>query len=235
MDSRLFECLAARQVSEDGHLEEAESLPSLYPRSSRPCRCASVGGRGITRSMRRIVLTGVCAMFLVLAVAGAADAYTIKGGDRWHRQMVKELLDYNPDLLAIVQNVWPNFTVNINYGGRAAKGSIDVNIRKSGKAFSDQVLHEFGHEVQLAADAKGGIPQIDNPWRQEMRDRGYPESKWVWRSCYPYYGRMSPHECFAENLGMLWPAKYHYAPDTKLAKLTQAEMWAFLKEAGALP
>lgn len=135
----------------------------------------------------------------------------------------------------MVEEVWPDFTVNINYGGRAMKGSIDVNIRKWGKVFTDMVIHEFGHEVQLAADAKGGRPEIDSAWRQELIDRGYAESTWVWKFCYPYYGRKNPFECFAENMSTLWPVKYHYATDTKLAKLTSYEMLAFLTDTGVLP
>jgi hypothetical protein len=198
-------------------------------------RHAGSSGRGAIRAMRRVVLTAVCTMVIVLAVAGVANAYTIKGGYNWQRQMVKEVLDLHPELVAAVQEVWPNFTVNINYGGRAMKGYIDVNIRRSGKAFTDMVIHEFGHEVQLAADAKGGRPEIDSAWRQELIERGYPESMWVWKFSYPYYGRRSPHECFTENLSMLWPAKYHYAPDTKLARVTADEMLAFLTDTGVLP
>jgi hypothetical protein len=196
-------------------------------RSDRP--------RGVARAARRIAITAVCAVVLLLAVAGVANAYTIKGGYAWQRQMVKEVLDYNPALLAVVQDVWPNFTVNINYGGRAIKGSIDVSIRKWGKSFTDQVIHEFGHEVQLAADVKGGRPEIDCAWDLELTERGYPEATWVYKYCYPYYGRKNPFECFTENLSLLWPDKYHYAPDTRLAKLTAAEMKAFLVDTGVLP
>ncbi len=235
MTKSLLGRLAVRHLSSHGRLVEAEVPPPLLLcRTQRPnSRC--MGSRGFTRGMWRVVLIGVCTIVLVLSVAGAADAYTIKGGDRWHRRMVSEVLDYHPELLAIVQEVWPNFTVNINYGGRAVKGSIDVCILKSGKVFTDQVLHEFGHEVQLAADAKGGRPQIDAAWDLELTRRGYPESKWVYRFCYPYYGRKNPFECFAENFGMLWPAKYHYPPDTRLAKLTQREMWSFFYNSGVLP
>jgi hypothetical protein len=235
MNSSLYNHLAVRHVSSNGRLVEAGSPLPLSFSSSKCRRSTSVGGRGVTRGMRRIVLAVVCTIVLVLAMAGAANAYTIKGGDKWHRQMVKEVLEYHPELLAIVEGVWPNFTVNINYGGRASKGSIDVNIRKSGKVFTDQVLHEFGHEVQLAADAKGGLPQIDSAWDQEVTSRGYPESTWVFKISYPYYGRKNVFENFAENFSMLFPTKYHYAPDTKLARLTADEMWAFLSETGVLP
>jgi hypothetical protein len=194
-------------------------------------------GRQRTRArvVARAVAMGLSVTFLVLALAGTATAYTVTGGTKLQRQMVKEVLEYNPELLALVENVWPDFTVRINYGGKAGRGIIDVNIRRHGRSFNDQVIHEFGHEVQLAADAKGGVPQIDNPWRQELIDRGFPESTWVWRLAYPHYGRLNPFECFAENIGMLWPADYHYAPDTKLARLTAQEMWAFLDETGVLP
>lgn len=235
MDSQLFDRLAARHISPNGRLAEVKSPPPQSFSSSECRRSASVGGRGITRVMRRIVFTALCTIVLVLAVAGVANAYTIKGGDRWHRQMVKEVLDVHPELVAIIEEVWPSFTININYGGRAMKGCMDVNIRKSGKVFTDMVIHELGHEVQLAADAKGGKPEIDCAWDQELIGRGYPESKWVYKFCYPYYGRMNPFECFAENFGMLWPTKYHYAPDTRLAKLTADEMLAFLTDTGVLP
>jgi hypothetical protein len=198
-------------------------------------RSPSPGVRRAGHAARRLVLVGVCTIVLVLAVAGAANAYTIVGGDKWHRQMVKEILDYNPELLNVVQEVWPNFTVNICYGGRASKGSIAVNLRKTGKLFLDQVVHEFSHEIQLAADAAGGRPAIDGAWRQELIDRGYPERGWVWKVNKPYWGTRNPTECFAENMSMLWPAKYHYAPDTKLAKLTAAEALAFLTDTGVLP
>jgi hypothetical protein len=210
-------------------------LSSLHKREAEPTPFWSDRPRGVACAARRIAITAVCAMILVLAMAGVADAYTIKGGDRWHRQMVKEVLDYHPELVAIVEGVWPGFTVNINYGGRASKGSIDVSIRKSGKVFTDQVLHEFGHEVQLAADAKGGLPEIDYAWDQVLISRGYPESTWVPKICYPYYGRKNVFENFAENFGMLFPPKYRYAPDTRLARLTSDEMWAFLRETGVLP
>jgi hypothetical protein len=212
-----------------------DSSLSQSSSTATPSRLTSVGGRGVTRAVRRVVITAVCTMVLVLAVAGVANAYTVKGGYRWQRQMVKEVLDLHPELVKIVEEVWPDFTININYGGRAVKGSIDVNIRKTGKVFTDFVIHEFGHEVQLAADAKGGRPEIDCAWDQEVISRGYPESTWVSKYCYPYYGRKNIFECFTENLSTLWPVKYHYAPDTKLAVLTADEMMTFLTDTGVLP
>ena len=233
MNASLFDCLAVRDVGPKGRVVEMET-----PHLPWSCLCANSRSgpagsrRRASRAARRIVLTGLCSIILVLAVAGVADAYTVNGGSEWQRQMVKEVLSYNPELLAVVEQVWPDFTVNINYGGRAVKGSIDVNINKEGLSFTDVVIHEFGHEVQLAADAKGGCPEIDCAWDLELTERGYPESTWVYECSYPYYGRRNPFECFTENLSLLWPANYHYAPDTQLAKLTAREMRAFLVNTG---
>jgi hypothetical protein len=230
----LFELPAVRRCTAGGHPIEAVQAASIPVGHAPQDPARSLPGKPRSKALRRVVAVMVGAVVLLLAFAATAEAYTVNGGSREQQRMVREVLEYNRDLLAIVESVFPDFAVNINYGGRAEKGYIDVNIRQYGRTFYDEVVHEFGHEVQLAADAHGGLPEIDCAWDRELINRGYPESMWVWSRVNPNYGELNPFECFTENLSMLWPSKYHYAPDTRLARLSAAEMRDFLTRTGVL-
>ncbi len=109
------------------------------------------------------------AIVLALLLSGAAQAVTLQGGDSAHRSAVLGTLQSQPRLLAAVESVYPGFCVRLNYGGMAWPGYIDVSVSLWGKAFTNQVCHEFCHELQIAADAPGGYESLTTAWRQWMR------------------------------------------------------------------
>jgi len=177
----------------------------------------------------------VVGLLLAIALSAPAQALTVKGGDSAHRNAVFSVLCSRPDLLGYVEGAYPDFTVNICYGGHAWKGSIDVSTAKSGRAFTDQVAHEFCHEVQIAIDARwhrGLVPVNSDDWKTLLTSRGYGESTWNWDNRAPLLGRRNPWEAFAEDMKCAFYAPRFLvssSPNTYLAKVSEKDMVCFLK------
>ena len=180
-------------------------------------------------------LAGVAGIALVLLLATPAQAVTFKGGDAVHRAAALSVLRSQPELLALVESVYPDFTVWIGYGGHAWEGRIDVCGTRQGKAFTDQVAHEFCHEVQRAADAAGGTEALGSAWLDELTHRGYGPETWEWGMYAPLYGLRDPWEAFAENMKRAYFSPYYTlttTPNTSLGWLSRADMSAFLDAHG---
>jgi hypothetical protein len=127
----------------------------------------------------RYATTVVVATAIILALSGGAAAYTITGGDQAHRHAVTETLGSQPRLLAAVEHVYPGFSVRICYGGFAWPGSIDVCRKLSGRAFTNQVAHEFCHEIQRACDEPGGYGALGQAWISWLQRRGLSTVDWT--------------------------------------------------------
>jgi len=199
-------------------------------------------GRRLRRHLhagwKRICWATAAAVLVLLMVAGPAQAVTIKGGDAAHRNAVLGVLNSRPQLLAFVESVYPDFTVCIGYGGHAWEGRIDVTGTRWGKAFTDEVAHEFCHEVQRAADATGGQEALGSAWLDELAGQGWGPDTWVWGMFAPLYGQRDPWEAFAENMKRAYFSPYYTVtstPDTQLARLSEEDMTAFLEAHGLEP
>jgi hypothetical protein len=178
------------------------------------------------------VLAG--AVILAALLSTPAQAVTLNGGDSAHRRAVEEVIDRQPQLLALVESVWPNFSVRVCFGGRAWEGSIDVDQSKpTMAAFKAQVGHEMAHEVQRAADAKG--LGMGAAWLALLTAEGYPSSTWVWSERAPTYGAYHPWEALAENIRRSFYAESHSTPRTQLAWPSRAAMEGFLADVGVTP
>jgi hypothetical protein len=191
-----------------------------------------------TRRKSLIGWVAVVGALLAILLASPAQAVTIKGGDPAHQAAVVDVLNSRPKLLAFVESVYPDFTVWIGYGGHAWEGRIDVCVTRTGKAFTDEVAHEFCHEVQRAADAAGGTPALSGPWLDELTRRGYGPETWVWGLYAPLWGLRDPWEALAENLKRAYFSPYYTlttTPDTVLCWLSRADMTAFLEANGIEP
>jgi hypothetical protein len=183
--------------------------------------------------MRRLLMVVAIAAVLLLSLAVPAQALRVTGGTAAQRQQVIYTLYSRPNLLAYVEAQWPDFLVRINYGGHAWNGYIDVNVTRSGKAFTDMVAHEFSHEVHLASTAKGD--SLSAPWLSLLRSKGY--TSYIYGVAAPLYGVKCPVECLAENMAhTLYPAyMLTTVPNTQLVKLTYSQMVAFLTANGIKP
>ncbi len=157
-----------------------------------------------TRGKRYLVLAFALGALLAMVLASPAQAVTIKGGDATHRTAALNVLRSQPGLLAFVESVYPGFTVWIGYGGHAWEGRIDVNGSRSGKAFTDQVAHEFCHEIQRAADAAGGPPALSGPWRDELIGRGFGPETWVWGIYAPLKALVAAGIAWVVSLAIAW-------------------------------
>jgi hypothetical protein len=190
-----------------------------------------VAPREVLVSTRKLIIL----LIIVGLLTGSAQAITITGGDSSQSQAVLDVVNSRPNLTSFVLLVWPDFHVRLNYGGHAWDGYIDVNKSKTGTAFTYLAAHEWSHEVQLAADAAG--KHLDTAWLQLLRDRGYPDSTWVWNTSVNG-GRYNPWECFAENLARAYWSPYYTGrttPNTGLVWLSRADMAAFLASVGIQP
>jgi len=194
-----------------------------------------IAGLAPTLRWKRACWAGVVGLVLVLLLAAPAEAVTFKGGDAAHRAAALNVLQSQPELLALVERVYPDFTVWIGYGGHAWEGRIDVCGTRQGRAFTDQVAHEFCHEVQRAADAAAGMATLGGAWLDELTRRGYGPETWEWGLYAPLYGLRDPWEAFAENMKRAFFSPYYTltnTPNTYLGWLSRADMSAFLQANG---
>jgi len=178
------------------------------------------------------VVTLVVMVLLGALAAGPAQAVTIKGGSASHNGAVVSVLSSRPNLLSYVESRWPGLYVRVSYGGHAWPGYFDVDMSRQGKAFTDQVAHEFSHMLQI------NNPELEKAWLAELTCRGYGPETWVWGQWAPLYGKQDPWEAFAENVKRAFFSPFYTVtttPDTLLAWLSRAEMTAFLQANGIEP
>lgn len=181
--------------------------------------------------MKRLLLL-TALVFLLLA--SSASAITVSGSDVQHRLDVYRTLCSQVDLLEFVEDAYPALECRVNYGGLAMGSRFDVNLGLSGLAFTEMVGHEFGHEVNLAADAMG--LDMSGKWLDLLRSRGYGDETWVWELEPVYMGRACPTQALAENIRRAFyaPFSVRQYPNTVLVWLSPAEVRAFLVECGVL-
>jgi hypothetical protein len=180
--------------------------------------------------MRRLLALAVLLFFLL---AASAQAFTIQGGSADQQRLVKLVCNWQPPLLQVIENKWPDFYVRVNYGGHAWDGFVDVTITKTGWTFSHIAAHEFCHEVQLAADQSGLA--LGSAWLDELTERGYGPDTWIWPNDPVWSTRRNPWEAFAENMRRALFLDFSVnptTPNTVLAWLQPGEMVTFLQENG---
>jgi hypothetical protein len=174
----------------------------------------------LSTAYRTSVLLALVVVLLFCSV-GSVQAIGLVTVPTTHQQATLNVVNNRPNLTALVLGVWPDFFVRGGYGGMAFPGYIDVNTHLWGIAYTDLVAHEWGHEVQRAADASGrGLTQA---WRALMLGKGWDVSA------------VALNHAFTENLcGAYWYPYYANAPDTPYL-VSKAEMTAFLQSIGVTP
>jgi hypothetical protein len=164
------------------------------------------------------VLVLLCVFLLV---TGSAQAIGLVNVPSTHAQATLNVLNNRPNLTSLVLGVWPDFYVNGCYGGMAWPGWIDVNVHLWGVSYTDQVAHEWGHEVMRAADTKG--LNLSGKWTAFMRSKGWNPSV------------VEASHAFTENLSQAyWYPYYAKAADTPY-RVSKSEMQMFLADAGVTP
>lgn len=185
--------------------------------------------------MRRLTIILLLAGLLCGALfVGTAQALTVTGGSSDQQRLVGLVAGWQPGLASFIGDTYPDFNVRICYGGHAWEGSIDVPVTRQWWAFTRTVAHELGHEVQLAADARG--LNLGQAWLDELTARGYGPETWIWSNTDPVWKhRRNPWEAFAENMRRAFWSDWCASPttpDTCLAWLSPDDMRAFLTDNG---
>ena len=132
--------------------------------SSIPSKSYQIKIHGTVVAEHKMRVGEVMVLLGALA-AGPAQAVTIKGGSASHNGAVMSVLDSRPNLLSYVESRWPGLYVRVCYGGHAWPGYFDVDMSRQGKAFTDQVAHEFSHMLQL------NNPELEKAWLAELTRR----------------------------------------------------------------
>ena len=174
-----------------------------------------------------IAVVLVIATVLVLVFASGAFAFTIQGGDSAHRGAAASVVSSVPGLLNCVQATYPAFSVHIDYGGMAFPGYIDVCCTLMGKDFTNEVAHEFCHEVQLACD-NSGRGSLTAAWHRFMA-QVWPQvntSQWT---------GFTWNHTLMEALRQAFYAPYYANPPEYRVYATKAQMTAILASVGVTP
>jgi hypothetical protein len=215
-------CLGQLPTACAGHIQNLQNEHKTERPPARPLR-AVVG---------RISLVLIGAFLVSALLVDPVQAVGTRGGDAAHIGAVLGVLNSRPNLLAYVETRWPDLYVRICYGGHAWPGYFDVDKSRRGKAFTDQVAHEFAHMIQLKNR------DLEQAWLAELTERGYGPDTWVWGEWAPLCGLRDPWEAFAENVKRAYFSPYYTkttTPNTQLAWLSRADMTAFLKANGVEP
>ena len=157
---------------------ETAHMRAEKQRPGQRCSAPRPRSEGVTVNVsKRILLVVILVFVLTLAIALPAQALTIQGGDPSHRLAIMGTLESQPTLLAYVENVYPSFSVHVCFGGYAWLSYIDVSGALSGRAFTNQVAHEFCHEVQRASDE--GALSLNVAWHAWLNARGMTTLDWT--------------------------------------------------------
>jgi hypothetical protein len=151
----------------------------------------------------------------------------INGGTADQKRLVRLVAKWQPALLSYIENVWPGFYVNVNYGGQARDGYFDTRITYTSWAFAHITAHEFCHEVQLASDHCGD--NLGAAWLDYLAANGHPAP-------YNYSDPMlNPWEALAENMRRALYTDLTstpVTPNTSLIWVQSPAMVAWLREQG---
>ena len=190
-------------------------------------------------STKRTIVTYIIVAQAALTIlffswtAFAQAAVPVYGGSADQQRLVQLVCYWQYPMLAQIRETYPDFYVIINYGGRAWEGHVDVNIKRTGWAFSHYAAHEFCHEVQLASDNSGG--NLGAAWLDKLREYGYTDEQWIW-GYDSYWGtKRDPWEALAENMRRALFIDFSVSPtypNTVLLWLQPSAMVEFLRENG---
>jgi hypothetical protein len=171
---------------------------------------------------KRTALVCLLSIVLALAITGTALAFPLVNVPSTHQAATLNTINNRPNLVSVVLGVWPAFYVQGGYGGMAWPGHIDVGTaRYTGKAYTDHVAHEWGHEVNLALDALGR--NCTGRYLALLRSKGWTPTD--------VQSKHSFTECLSEYY---FGPYYANAADTPY-KVTKAELLALLQACGVTP
>jgi len=183
----------------------------------------------VKRSLYIALACFALGFLIIILWAGGALGYTITGGTMSERATAESVLAKVPWATSYIESVWPNFRIDIGYGGHAW-GMPDPHIDVNKADLNRNTAHELWHLVQLAGDNPGGPTSIGDKWLDFLRGHGYPDSSWSWT--WPEYKRF-PWESFAENARV---AYHGGAPaDTYLGPFSWQQMTDFFLSVGIVP
>ncbi len=165
--------------------------------------------------MKRIASIAILAGLFLLLSSTAALAYPLVNVPATYRAATINTIDCRPNLVSVVLGVWPTFYVQGGFGGEAWLGHIDVGTSLySGQAYTNQVAHEWCHEVQRAMDEPGGAGSLTAAWHAfmaaswpQVNTTGWDAFTWnhtlmeamrqAW--WYPYYAGGPEYRVYADR------------------------------------
>jgi hypothetical protein len=172
--------------------------------------------------MKRILTTLILVAVFVLMVSTVAQAVPLVNVPLSHQQATQNVINNRPNLINMVLSVWPNFYVQGGYGGMAWPGHIDVGTaRYTGKAYTDHVAHEWGHEINLALDALKR--NCTSKYLTLLRSKGWTPTD------------VESKHSFAECLSEYYYGPYYANPADTPYKISKIEMTNFLQSLGLNP